>query len=853
MRSMASPALTMTVDEVLDAVKNKRLTQPVDLQDTQANMQAKLADLQKLVGLKKLGSLTFTDGNDGLKFTASQLSNYTALANKLKDDGTKVYVEDNAANAAHVASRINTSFVVTITDSAANIKKNLSGLQTLAVTNKLDTLVFTDDVPSLNLSASQFASSKELRAKITDAPITVTDKAANIANITRKDTFSIDGASAVVLQDTSTNVFNNLATLSKLASNTSSMTVALTNTNPTMALKVQQYQDSADLRGLLSHVAYTIKDDIKSIAANVSDLADVKIAATGTSTDLKDNMDVLQDLAVSGSLTSLKLSDATSPKANLEMTVDQALKLGVMSGSSFKLVDSVANIKSKFNELIAVKKINGIQLTDTARPLLEVDEKQYKNGSTLLSKISGAAISVKFADNLNKYKINENGDGSFTVNNTNYKKVNFFSFKDTTTFADTGDKNLNAMILGGTKYWWRDSNAGVSTSDQQVMANVYAMGSGSSKTTMTYSFLASAPTGATSDSYGFKQMSQTQKDAVKRAFDYLSTFIGVTFVESSTPGEADINFGTNDQSKKNSSGYAYVPNSTNDNQAYLYLDNGFGNQNASMTEGSFGWQTLIHEIGHTLGLKHPGNYNASGGSVPGPFLPKALDTRVYSLMSYNNAPGTMKVNTTTTNNISYKYSASTISDSTYMMYDIAALQFLYGKGTGQGIDAYQVSSFTADWSGMETLWMPDGGTIDAAETTYSNIIDLRQGAFSSINVIPKSITDSFPSSLKTAATYMGLNNVGLAFGSQVTTAIGGKGDDVFYANADSDLTIDGGEGVGKDTVYLAGQEADWSSDSQGLFTNAVTHQKVSMSRVDLVKYYNSNTYSTTHSRLDITA
>jgi hypothetical protein len=460
---------------------------------------------------------------------------------------------------------------------------------------------------------------------------------------------------------------------------------------------------------------------------------------------------------------------------------------------------------------------------------------------------------VKFADNLNKYKINENGDGSFTVNNTNYKKVNFFSFKDTTTFADTGDKNLNAMILGGTKYWWRDSNAGVSTSDQQVMANVYAMGSGSSKTTMTYSFLASAPTGATSDSYGFKQMSQTQKDAVKRAFDYLSTFIGVTFVESSTPGEADINFGTNDQSKKNSSGYAYVPNSTNDNQAYLYLDNGFGNQNASMTEGSFGWQTLIHEIGHTLGLKHPGNYNASGGSVPGPFLPKALDTRVYSLMSYNNAPGTMKVNTTTTNNISYKYSASTISDSTYMMYDIAALQFLYGKGTGQGIDAYQVSSFTADWSGMETLWMPDGGTIDAAETTYSNIIDLRQGAFSSINVIPKSITDSFPSSLKTAATYMGLNNVGLAFGSQVTTAIGGKGDDVFYANADSDLTIDGGEGVGKDTVYLAGQEADWSSDSQGLFTNAVTHQKVSMSRVDLVKYYNSNTYSTTHSRLDITA
>jgi serralysin len=33
----------------------------------------------------------------------------------------------------------------------------------------------------------------------------------------------------------------------------------------------------------------------------------------------------------------------------------------------------------------------------------------------------------------------------------------------------------------------------------------------------------------------------------------------------------------------------------------------------------------MHEIGHALGLKHPGNYNAGGGTSPGPFLSKSLD------------------------------------------------------------------------------------------------------------------------------------------------------------------------------------------------------------------------------------
>jgi hypothetical protein len=218
-------------------------------------------------------------------------------------------------------------------------------------------------------------------------------------------------------------------------------------------------------------------------------------------------------------------------------------------------------------------------------------------------------------------------------------------------------------------------------------------------------------------------------------------------------------------------------------------------------------------------------------------------------MSYNNPAGSTLVKSTAVAG-GTSYTGTVVNPSTYMMYDMAALQFLYGKGDGQGIGDYQVTSFTANWSGMQTLWTPTGGEIDASAVSNANIIDLRAGAFSSINVIPKSITDSFPAQLKTAATYMGLNNVGLAYGSQVATAKGGSAGDVFYTSTEADVTIDGG--AGDDTVYLAGTAADWVAN-QGTYTNAKLSRSVSLSNVELVKYYNADTSAITHSRLDLQA
>jgi hypothetical protein len=838
----SATAGALTVAQAMTELTAKRLTQPVVVEDSQANLQGNLANLQKLAVAGKLSSLNFTDNDTSLQFSAAQINTSSALLGKAIASGVTVKVADTAGNTARMASRISTAFEVTVTDTAANIEKNLTGLQTLAVTGKLDTLAFTDSSPVLTMKASQFGATAAVRAKMSGAAITVSDSAANVAKV------NVSAASAVAIKDSASNVLRNFEAMRTLAATGPSMTVTLIDRAPVMTLTAAQYVGSADLRAKLQGVAYTIKDTAQAIADNANALSGVKVAVTDTAANVQTHIDTLQTFADAGNLSLLKVTDAS--KAKLSMTAAQALKMGNMSGTAITLTDTAAHVQANFDGLLAVKKITAVALTDTARPVLQVSEAQYKKGVALLAKVSGAAVSVQFSSNLANYKIKANADGSFAVGNATYKKVNFFAFQDTTTFADTGDANLNAMVLGGTNYWWRDTAGTVATSDAQIKTGVYALGDGSSKQSFTYSFMTALPAGNTADSNNFRGMTDAQKAGVRLAFDYLSSIINATFTESNEAGQADINFGTNNQTSKGSSGYANVPNGSGDHPVYLFLDNSPGNTNTTMTQGSYGWQTLIHEIGHTLGLKHPGNYNASGGTMPGPFLPKALDSRLYTLMSYNNPAGSLEVTSATLPSGATRYTSSTVNASTYMMFDMAALQFMYGVGTGQGISDYQVTSFSADWSGMQTLWMPEDGVMDASAVNNANIIDLRAGAFSSINVIPKSITDSFPTSLKTAATYMGLNNVGLAYGSQVTTAKGGSVGDVFYTSAAADVAIDGGDG--NDTVYLAGTAADWVQ-SQGTYTNAKLSRSVSLSSVEVVKYYNADTYATTHSRLDLSA
>ncbi|HIF26202.1 MAG TPA: hypothetical protein EYG18_01795 [Micavibrio sp.] len=188
---------------------------------------------------------------------------------------------------------------------------------------------------------------------------------------------------------------------------------------------------------------------------------------------------------------------------------------------------------------------------------------------------------------------------------------------------------------------------------------------------------------------------------------------------------------------------------------------------SSINQGSLAYNTIIHEISHSLGLDDFGKYSTSN-----------LNNQKYSVMSYSNLAG-MDV-------------TSSLEDTVYagglQLYDIAALQSEYGRNYNTRDTNTTYSASTAFTSNntfgafIYTIW--DGGgndTIDASTYTNSQgaVIDLRQGEFSSIgyNANGGAATD----------------NVAIAYHTIIEGAIGTSYSDIIIGNA-WDNTLKGGDG-----------------------------------------------------------
>lgn len=152
-----------------------------------------------------------------------------------------------------------------------------------------------------------------------------------------------------------------------------------------------------------------------------------------------------------------------------------------------------------------------------------------------------------------------------------------------------------------------------------------------------------------------------QINAARSIMAYVSQVTGIHFAETNNGEQADFHFSATNISAGNTTGlcqtsYSYFYNSDNivtnyQAEAYIYLDNvEFARENANPAFGTAGYETLLHEVGHGLGLSHP----------------------------FEGAR-TLATNLDNTNNTIMSYHAVGAPKTAYQPYDLAALKWIYGN------------------------------------------------------------------------------------------------------------------------------------------------------------------------------
>jgi Ca2+-binding RTX toxin-like protein len=324
------------------------------------------------------------------------------------------------------------------------------------------------------------------------------------------------------------------------------------------------------------------------------------------------------------------------------------------------------------------------------------------------------------------------------------------------TFGLSGNSKIDPLLVMGFK--WGSSGAGTSAAITYSFPTYGSLWHSDYQT-----YLDNEP------NVNFQPFDFAQQAAAIQAMALWASVANITFTQvDDTAGDmdvGDIRFGNSGVvTNSTSAAWAYLP--YDDNSGFTYPENGdvwFDYQlqdNLDLQPGQFGFSTMIHEVGHAIGLDHP--FADVAGEIA---LPAGQANQRYSIMAYN------------------LYSGATIEAYGPMLYDILALQYIYGENTTTrtGNDVY---TFLTDKEYLECIWDAGGhDTIDLSNQTRNQVIDLREGTFSSIGVKNNGQT--------------GNGNVSIAFNVTIEDAVGGSGHDKITGNG---VANDMDAGIGNDTI-----------------------------------------------------
>jgi len=278
---------------------------------------------------------------------------------------------------------------------------------------------------------------------------------------------------------------------------------------------------------------------------------------------------------------------------------------------------------------------------------------------------------------------------------------------------------------------------------------------------LSYSFPTSTPSyyaPGSREYNNFEAFSPVMQAATRDIMDYISTFTNVTFTEVSGNGDITLAQAALTEPDSNPTAYAYYPDQGS-HSGDVWFNNAFNFENI-MDPGELGYYVVLHELGHSLGLQHSFTAGLTGNE----------NTEQFSVMAYNTSPW------------------GNVSAETFQLYDIAAIQSIYGANTSYNSGN---TNYDLDPAAAYTVW--DGGGIDTfnASAQSSNvIIHLEEGGFSSVGLT---------------------ENIAIAYGAVIENAIGGSGHDAIYGNAANNVLTGGAGndslagGAGNDTyVYSTG-------------------------------------------------
>ena len=281
--------------------------------------------------------------------------------------------------------------------------------------------------------------------------------------------------------------------------------------------------------------------------------------------------------------------------------------------------------------------------------------------------------------------------------------------------------------------------------------------------------------------------------------------------------------------------FLFSNHTTTDAYAYGYYPDAYGWEgssvwiNSSYSElthpvvGDYSFLTYIHEIGHTLGLNHMGDYNGTANWATD--ASSLQDSHMYSVMSYFAVWETGQANWSV-NGVDY-YSQ------TPMLNDVLAIQSMYGAdpttragATVYGFNASGIASavngvynFNLNLHPILTIYDASGlDTLDLSGYAKASNIDLMAGHYSSAAGMTNNIAVAYNTVIENAAG--GGGNDTIAGNDAANLLTGGAGADQIAGGIGND-TLDGGfgtdrliGGTGNDT-YKVDSAADVVTEAAG--------------------------------------